>query len=243
MGSRTVLEALYIFTNEPLLHKMHTKPANLTSFESFVASLNIDDSERSDVLTSLSTIEIGDYLPAVESTPPAARGDGDGSDDVASDPGTDSSGDDEEEDDDYVYLREAEVPDGFEAVVMAEPPTYIPNDAIDSHYIMLCCDDLEWMLGKIIKMNKSTARLQLNVEWKQGDVAGQQAKLSNYFAVGGDDRPTAGKWFYVKSSRSATSQSSRASRRRPRGEGDEESNEDSGDEQEQEEEGDDDSDA
>ena len=243
MGSRTVLEALYIFTNESLLHKMHTKPANLTSFESFVASLSIDDSERSDVLTSLSTIEIGDYLPAVESTPPAPRGDGDDSDDVASDPGTDSSGDDEEEDDDYVYLKEAEVPDGFEAVVMAEPPTYIPNDAIDSHYIMLCCDDLEWMLGKIIKMNKSTARLQLNVEWKQGDVAGQQAKLSNYFAVGGDDRPTAGKWFYVKSSRSATSQSSRASRRRPRGEGGEESNEDSGDEQEQEEEGDADSDA
>ena len=243
MGSRTVLEALYIFTNESLLHKMHTKPVNLTSFESFVASLSIDDNERSDVLTSLSTIEIGDYLPAVESTPPAPRGDGDDSDDVASDPGSDSSGDDEEEDDDYVYLKEAEVPDGFEAVVMAEPPTYIPNDAIDSHYIMLCCDDLEWMLGKIIKMNKPTARLQLNVEWKQGDVAGQQAKLSNYFAVGGDDRPTAGKWFYVKSSRSATSQSSRASRRRPRGEGGEESNEDSGDEQEQEEEGDADSDA
>jgi hypothetical protein len=243
MGSRTVLEALYIFTNESLLHKMHTKPVNLTSFESFVASLSIDDSETSDVLTSLSTIEIGDYLPAVESTPPAPRGDGDDSDDVASDPGSDSSGDDEEEDDDYVYLKDAEVPDGFEAVVMAEPPTYIPNDAIDSHYIMLCCDDLEWMLGKIIKMNKSTARLQLNVEWKQGDVAGQQAKLSNYFAVGGDDRPTAGKWFYVKSSRSATSQSSRASRRRPRGEGDEENNEDSGDEQEQEEEGDADSDA
>jgi hypothetical protein len=243
MGSRTVLEALYIFTNESLLHKMHTKPVNLTSFESFVASLSIDDSETSDVLTSLSTIEIGDYLPAVESTPPAPRGDGDDSDDVASDPGSDSSGDDEEEDDDYVYLKDAEVPDGFEAVVMAEPPTYIPNDAIDSHYIMLCCDDLEWMLGKIIKMNKSTARLQLNVEWKQGDVAGQQAKLSNYFAVGGDDRPTAGKWFYVKSSRSATSQSSRASRRRPRGEGGEESNEDSGDEQEQEEEGDADSDA
>ena len=79
------------------------------------------------------------------------------------------------------------------------------------------------MLGKIIKMNKSTARLQLNVEWKQGDVAGQQAKLSNYFAVDGDERPTAGKWFYVKSSRSATSLSSRASRRRPRGEGGEES--------------------
>ena len=134
MGSRTVLEALCIFTNESLLHKMHTKPANLTSFESFVvASLSIDDSERSDVLTSLSTNEIGDYLPAVESNPPAARGDGDDSDDVASDPGADSSGDDEEEDDDYVYLKEAEVPGGFEAVVMAEPPTYTPNDAIDSH--------------------------------------------------------------------------------------------------------------
>ena len=173
----------------------------------------------------------------------ASACDGDDSDDVASDPGTDSSGGDEEEDDDYVYLKEAEVPDGFEAVVMAEPPTYIPNDAIDSHCIMLCCGDLEWMLGKIIKMNKPTARLQPNVEWKQGDVAGQQAKLSNYFAVGGDERPTPGKWFYVKSTRSATSLSSRASRRRSRGEGDEESKGGSGDEQEQEEEGDADSDA
>ena len=126
---------------------------------------------------------------------------------------------------------------------MAEPPTYIPNDAIGSYYIMLCCDDLEWMLEKIIKMNKSTARLQLNVEWKQGDVAGQQAKLSNYFAAGGDERPTAGKWFYVKSPRSATSLSSRASRRRSRGEGGEESKGFSDDEQEQGEEGDDDSDA
>ena len=43
---------------------------------------------------------------------------------------------------------------------------------------MLCCDDLEWMLGKIEKMNKPTAKLQLNVQWKAGDVAGQQAKLS-----------------------------------------------------------------
>ena len=85
-----------------------------------------------------------------------------------------------------VYVKNAEVPDGFESVVMPNPLAYIPNDAIQNHYLMLCCDDLEWMLGKIIKMNKPTARLQLNVEWKQGDTAGQQAKLSNYFVVGGD---------------------------------------------------------
>ena len=41
------------------------------------------------------------------------------------------------------------------------------------------------MLGKVLKMNRPTARLQLNVQWKEGDVAGQQAKLSDYFTVGG----------------------------------------------------------
>ena len=52
------------------------------------------------------------------------------------------------------------MPEGFNSVVMAEPPAYIPNEAIDNHYIMLCCDDdLEWMLGKVLRMNKPTARL------------------------------------------------------------------------------------
>jgi len=63
---------------------------------------------------------------------------------------------------------------------MPDPVAYIPNGAIQNHVAMLRCDDLEWMLGKIIKMNKPTARLQLNAEWKQGDAAGQQAKLSDY---------------------------------------------------------------
>ena len=54
------------------------------------------------------------------------------------------------------------------------------------------------MLGKVLKMNRPTARLQLNVQWKEGDVAGQQAKLSDYFTVGGGgESATPGKWFHV----------------------------------------------
>ena len=65
MGSRTTIGSLYIFTNEEsLLHKETIEPVTLTSFESFVASCNIPAAEAGDVLTSLGTLGIGDYLPA-----------------------------------------------------------------------------------------------------------------------------------------------------------------------------------
>ena len=116
----------------------------------------------------------------------------------------------------------------------------ITRSVITRNYFVITRSEIHYTKG-VEKQKKK--HFQLNSEWEQGDVAGQQAKWSNYFDVGGDERPTPGKWFYVKSSRSATSLSSRASRRRSRGEGGEESKGGSDDEQEQEEEGDGDSDA
>ena len=224
MGSRTTIDSLYIFTNESLLHKETIKPVTLTSFESFVASCNIPAAEADDVLTSLSTLDIGDYLPAenIRSDDPARGSDdiGDGTADSSGDDDGSDEDDEEEDGGDYVYIKNAEVPEGFNSVVMAEPPAYIPNEAIGNLYIMLCCDDLEWMLGKVVKMNRPTARLQLNVQWKEGDVAGQQAKLSDYFTVGGSESATPGKWFYVALARTGAES---PSRRRVRGEAEEES--------------------
>ena len=79
------------------------------------------------------------------------------------------------------------------------------------------------MLGKIAKMNKPTAKLQLNVQWKAGDVAGQQAKLSDYFKLESGETPhAAGNWFYyARSPRAATTESRR--RRSRGGEGEAES--------------------
>jgi len=176
MGSRTTIDSLYIFTNESLLHKETIKPVMLTSFESFIAPYNIPAAEAGDVL--------GDYLPAenIRSDDPA-RGSDDIGDGTADSSGDDDGSDEDDEDEDggdYVYIKNAEVPEGFNSVVMAEPPAYIPNEAIGNLYIILCCDDLEWVLGKVVKMNRPTARLQLDVQWKEGDVAGQQAKLPDY---------------------------------------------------------------
>ena len=227
MASRTTTDALYIFTNESLLHKKAQLPPVHGTFESFIAAVAAPGPETENVLSTLSNLDVGEFLPA--ETSPSRHGAGDDTDGTSSGDDGASSSDDDEEDDDYVYVKNAEVPDGFESVVMPDPLAYIPNDAIQNHYLMLCCDDLEWMLGKIIKMNKPSARLQLNVEWKQGDTAGQQAKLSNYFVVGGDASPTPGSWFYVKMSRFSEAS---PSRRRARGEEEEESKGGDGSEEE-----------
>ena len=239
MGNRTTIDALFTFTNESLLHKKTTMPGVIGSFEAYISSLSIPSEEIDDVMSTLSSVEVGDYLPAERSDPvptrrrrqPArARADGDDDDDgdeemsdgdgdadgssLDEEEGEDSDADTDEDEDegDYVYIKTAEVPDGFEKVVVAEPAAYIPDSALDGHFIMLFCDDLEWMLGKIEKMNKPTAKLQLNVQWKAGDVAGQQAKLSDYFKPESGETPHAGNWFYVRSSRAATTESRRRSR-------------------------------
>ena len=73
-------------------------------------------------------------------------------------------------------------------------------------------------LGKIDKFNGASKRLQLNVLWKVGDLAAQQAKLSDYFNPESGEDAKPGNWFYIKSSRTTTE-----NRRRSRGEGEAES--------------------
>lgn len=247
MSNKTTSDALYTFTNESLLNKLTTSPAVLGTFESFMLSMPSSDMDSSDVLSTISNVDIGDYLPAESRSGTARparrrpqqrrprRGDADDDDMGEQDNDDDDDDDDmgehdddafeedsdeeeEEEEDDYIYLTTSDVPGGFESVVMPSTLAYIPNNALDSHYIMLCCDDLGWMLGKIDKFNGASKRLQLNVLWKVGDLAAQQAKLSDYFNPESGEDAKPGNWFYIKSSRTTTE-----NRRRSRGEGEAES--------------------
>jgi hypothetical protein len=162
MGNRTTIDALFTFTNESLLHKKTTMPGVIGSFEAYISSLSIPSEEIDDVMSTLSSVEVGDYLPAERSDPvptrrrrqPArARADGDDDDDgdeemsdgdgdadgssLDEEEGEDSDADTDEDEDegDYVYIKTAEVPDGFEKVVVAEPVAYIPDSALDGFII------------------------------------------------------------------------------------------------------------
>ena len=77
MGNRTTIDALFTFTNESLLHKKTTMPGVIGSFEAYISSLSIPSEEIDDVMSTLSSVEVGDYLPAerhscADTTPPAA---------------------------------------------------------------------------------------------------------------------------------------------------------------------------
>ena len=77
------------------------------------------------------------------------------------------------------------------AIVSAEILRVITRSVITRNYFVITRSEIHYTKG-VEKQKKK--HFQLNSEWKQGDVAGQQAKLSNYFDVGGDERPTPGKW-------------------------------------------------
>ena len=256
MANKTTLDALYTFTNESLLNKLSTSPAVLGTFESFMMSMPSSEEDANDVLSTISAVDIGDYLPAESRSGTARptrrrqqqqqrpRGDDDddvdmdedGDDEILDDDDDDDDDDDEEEEeeeeDDYIYLPTSDVPGGFESVVMPSSLAYIPNNALDGHYIMLCCDDSEWMLGKIDKFNGAGKRLQFNVMWKVGDLAAQQAKVSDYFKPESGEDAKPGNWFYIKSSRTTTE-----NLRRSRGEGEDESKGNDDDEEEEKEAG------
>ena len=142
-----------------------------------------------------------------------------GDDDDESDEQDDDSDDEEEQDDGYVYLRDSDIPDGFGSVVMSDPVAFIPVDALgDNHGIMVCCDDLEWMLGKIVKYKPRAAKYQFDIEWATGVTRQQQVDLEKYFLHASGETPVSGSWFYLKWARSAEGTEPR---RRGRGDGDE----------------------
>ena len=204
MGSETTIDCLYIFTMECLLHKQTAKPAMLGSFETFVAALDLPADDLEDVMQNMNDLNIADFLPAESSDAPPVRRQGAGNDDDDDDDGADEEGDDddesdeqdddsgdeEEEDEGYVYFRDSDVPDGFESVVMSDPVAFIPADAAgENHAIMVCCDDLEWMLGKIVKYKPRATKYQFDIEWAPGVTRQQQVDLQKYFLHASGEPP------------------------------------------------------
>ena len=235
MGSDTTNDCLYVFTNECLLHKLQAKPAVLGSFETFVAALDLPTDDLEDVLQNMQHVNISDYLPAESADAPApsapkrrprSRGDDDDDDDDNDDEPEEEEeeeeeedDDDEEEDDGYVYLPDADVPPGFKSVVVSDPVAFIPADALDNHAIMLCCDDSEWMLGKIVKYKPRAKKFQFDVEWAPGTIRQQHVELEKYFLHDSGEPPEPGNWFYLTWARSSTGATE--PRRRGRDDGDE----------------------
>ena len=233
MGSDTANDCLYVFTNECLLHELEAKPAVLGSFEAFVAALDLPADDLEDVLQNIQHVNISDYLPAesADAPPPSAprrhprgRGDdGDDDDDNDDEPDEEEEeeeeGDDEEEEDDgYVYLPDADVPAGFESVIVSDPVAFIPAEAIDHHAIMLLCGDSEWMLGKIVKYKPRAKKFQLDVEWAPGTIRQQHVGLKKCFFHDSGEPPEPRNWFYLTWARS---REGTEPRRRGRDDGDE----------------------
>ena len=89
---------------------------------------------------------------------------------------------------------------GFSALVFSDvkPPT-----GQSAAYKQSAADDLEQMGLTVLTENIFFWQAHwpgCSSTWNgsRGFTAGQQARLSDYFAVGGDASPTPGSWFYVK---------------------------------------------
>ena len=161
LSNETTRKALYAFTNESLLYKVDQKPAVLGSYESYLSAVATTD-DTADILSTLSSLKVTDYLPAEGGNTGTSRrrqqrserrmdvdDDDDDDDDAADDDNGDDDGatgegeeqedDDEIEDDDepYVYLPTAAAPDGFE-IVPLPAPAFIPEKQAKGLYVILC---------------------------------------------------------------------------------------------------------
>ena len=220
MSNETTRKALYAFTNESLLHTFEQKPAVLGSYESFLLSVaNTDDS--ADILATLSSLNVSDYLPAERDDAGTQRrrrqprmqldDDDDDDDDAADDDDDDDEGatdgdqdddDDgelEEDEDPYVYVPTSAPPDGFEIAPLPSSAAFIPEKNAKGLYILLCCDDLHWMMGKVVAF-KPRNKSNFTIQWKADDVCGQLLTIENFYVNSDDATPTPGKWLYLKKS-------------------------------------------
>jgi len=101
-------------------------------------------------------------------------------------------------DDGRVVLKAYEVPDGFASV---DPPErLLGQDALtkDDLYLIICCEDGDWMLGRIAKHKPHAKRFQYDVVWADaGRVWSQGVNLEDYFDPQGD-MAAPGMWRYLR---------------------------------------------
>jgi hypothetical protein len=87
---------------------------------------------------------------------------------------------------------------------VAWTPTYLPllldtssqgqNSSVywHCHCMLLCCDDLEWMLGKIAKYKPRAKKFNFDVQWKNGRPEQQGVKIDSYYDS--SSTPAPGNW-------------------------------------------------
>ena len=62
--------------------------------------------------------------------------------------------------------------------------------------MLLCCDDLAWMLGKIVKYKPRARVFNFDMQWKADTTQQHGVKLAAYHQQGRDAE--AGSWLYLK---------------------------------------------
>ena len=187
-GEQNIHRALYVFTNKQLKHRLEMKPK---SFKSFITSC-LDESEASDILSSLNTANCADYLPCEMR-------------ERDEDEEEEDDGDDDEADDDSgeVMTNGYIVPEGFVVVPIALDSTgeiFIPNAQAKLLYVLVCCDSLDWKLGKVEKFKPRAKTFNFEIVWNT-DVVYQQLKLDMHYdddESSEEDVAVPGNWIYLK---------------------------------------------
>ena len=105
--------------------------------------------------------------------------------------------------DDRIILTHYAVPDGFRAVKDSElgrPPALLGQSAVERGdlYLIICCDDGDWMMGRIAKHKPNAKRFQYDVAWSETSRVCQQGlRLEDLFDPDGDVA-LPGSWRYLR---------------------------------------------
>ena len=104
----------------------------------------------------------------------------------------------EEPESDVVYFNAFEIPDGFRLVELGNPPAFLSAGEIESRsvYMLLCVDDLSWVLGKIVKYKPRAKKINFDVQWSPDVDQHQGVQLAKYYSVG--TAPEPGHWVYIE---------------------------------------------
>jgi len=150
-----------------------------------LASMDLASAE--DVLSSVAVLDVAEFLPA------EFQGDTD-------DGETGDSSDELEPEPHRIYLDVFEVPEGYVAV--DKPAAFLGVDVLEQqpHYMLLCCGDLTWALGRIAKYKPRAIKYKFDVEWVRGQLHQQGATLGDYYEFEAVLRaePAPGSWIYLK---------------------------------------------
>ena len=110
----------------------------------------------------------------------------------------DSGDADSDEDEGAVLLKKCEAPFGF---VICDLPVgsdnFIPDKDAKKPYVLLCCDSLDWKLGKIVKFKPRAKKFNFEVQWSS-IIEHQQLLLSQNYDYDADATPVPGDWVYLK---------------------------------------------